>query len=137
MQKRGVPTKMNARNRPDIVSSAAMQTDEFDYVLPPDRIAQHPAPRRQDARMLIVDRLSGCLEHRQFNDFPSFLEPEDMLILNDTRVIPARMAGQKHPSGGRVEVFFLEDQGDEKWEALVRCSRRHDRGFRIGAVHSV
>ena len=103
---------MNARNGPDSVSSRAMRTELFDYVLPPDRIAQHPASRRQDARMLVVDRPSGRLAHRRFAEFPLLLEPEDVLILNDTRVIPARMVGRKHPSGGRVEVFFLEDQGN-------------------------
>lgn len=122
---------MNARNRPDIVSSPSMRTDAFDYVLPPDRIAQHPASRRQDARMLVVDRASGRLAHRQFTDFPSLFQPDDVLILNDTRVIPARMVGRKHPSGGRVEVFFLEDLGDGDWEALLRSSRRPRPGSTI------
>lgn len=78
--------------------------------------------------MLVVDRRSGRLDHRAFTDFPSFLRPDDVLILNDTRVIPARMEGRKHPSGGRVEVFFLEDMGDGEWEALLRSSRRPRSG---------
>lgn len=101
-----------------------MKTSDFDYYLPEELIAQHPAERREDARMMVVHRDSGCIEHRHVADMPDYLNEDDLLVLNDTKVIPARVYGKKAGSGGRVEVLFLEQLADGEWEVLLRASRR-------------
>lgn len=101
-----------------------MRTDLFDYELPPDLIAQEPAPVRDEARLLVVHRDTGRMEHRQIHHLPEYLNPTDALVLNDTRVIPARLLGVKGGSGGRVELLLLEASHDHEWEVLMRCSRR-------------
>lgn len=102
-----------------------MKTSDFDYELPEELIAQHPAPERSAARMMVLRRDSGTLEHRHFRDLPGYLEPRDLLVANDTRVLPCRVYGRKRASGGKVEIFFLEpvDGEDGVWEALIRASR--------------
>ncbi|MCC7353711.1 MAG: tRNA preQ1(34) S-adenosylmethionine ribosyltransferase-isomerase QueA [Anaerolineae bacterium] len=102
-----------------------MKTSEFDYELPPARIAQTPAEPRDAARLLVIDRrATGQLHHRHFRDLPEYLRPGDVLICNDSRVIPARLFGRKVPGGGRVEVFLLRRRDDRTWEALVRGRAR-------------
>ena len=101
-----------------------MKTSEFDYHLPPELIAQEPASRRDGSRMLVVHRETGALEHKDFHDLPSFLRKGDRLVLNNTRVYPARAIGHKEKTGGRVELLFLEAEGPEVWSALLRASRR-------------
>jgi S-adenosylmethionine:tRNA ribosyltransferase-isomerase len=106
-----------------------MKTALFDYDLPPDRIAQQPAEPRDSSRLLVLDRRSGAIEHRTFRDIGDYLRPRDLLIANDSRVIPARLHAHK-PTGGRVEVFLLcrlDDEG-RTWECLVR-----GRGLGTGA----
>ena len=104
-----------------------METAAFDYELPADRIAQVPVEPRDSARLL-VDRGKGhAPEHRTVADLPSLLQPGDLLVVNTTRVLPARLLLQK-PTGGAVEVFLLEPLGDGIWEALVRPSRRAPPG---------
>lgn len=100
-----------------------MRVDEFDYYLPPELIAQHPLPRRDDSRLLVVHRAAGNLEHRSFHDLPQYLRPGDVLVLNDTKVRPARLWGVRG-TGGKVEVLLLNPLGDDRWEALVRPGRR-------------
>jgi S-adenosylmethionine:tRNA ribosyltransferase-isomerase len=112
-----------------------MKLSEFDYALPPELIAQHPAHPRDSSRLLVLHRTDGRLEHRIFRDLPEYLTPQDVLVLNDTRVIPARLRGRK-PTGGTVEVLLLRplddpDAGDERWEALVRPGRRVGRGTKL------
>jgi S-adenosylmethionine:tRNA ribosyltransferase-isomerase len=77
-----------------------MNVADFDYDLPPGSIAQHPAPRRDRSRLLVLDRGSGRVDHRRFDDLPRLLRPGDLLVLNDTRVLPARLVGRKS-TGGR------------------------------------
>ena len=103
-----------------------MNVSEFDYDLPGNLIAQEPAPERDASRLLVLDRLGGRTEHLLFRDLPSLLQEGDLLVLNDTRVIPARLAAVK-PTGGRVEVLLLErltgdahDETRQQWRALVR-----------------
>ncbi|NLN16088.1 MAG: tRNA preQ1(34) S-adenosylmethionine ribosyltransferase-isomerase QueA [Firmicutes bacterium] len=100
-----------------------MKVDEFDYYLPPELIAQHPLPRRDDSRLLVVHRAGGALEHRRFHDLPQYLLPGDVLVINDTKVRPARLWGVR-PTGGKVEVLLLNPLGGDCWEALVRPGRR-------------
>ncbi len=106
-----------------------MKTALFDYDLPPDRIAQQPAEPRDSSRLLVLDRRTGAIEHRTFRAIGDYLRPDDLLIANDSRVIPARLFGHK-ATGGRVEVFLLcrlDDDG-RTWECLVR-----GRGLGAGA----
>ncbi|MCC6711962.1 MAG: tRNA preQ1(34) S-adenosylmethionine ribosyltransferase-isomerase QueA [Candidatus Dadabacteria bacterium] len=96
-----------------------MKTSDFDYDLPEERIAVRPLPGRQDSRLLVLDRGSGSLTHRKFLDLPGLLGPGDLLVLNDTRVIPARLYGRK-PSGAEIEVLLEEKAGDRTWKCIAR-----------------
>ncbi len=108
-----------------------MRLSDFDYTLPPDLIAQHPVEPRDAARLLVVDRATGRLEHRIFRDLPEYLRPDDVLVINDTRVIPARLRAHKN-TGGAVEVLLLRTAGDPGvWEVLLRPGRRARAGTRL------
>lgn len=100
-----------------------MDVADFDYPLPPQRIAQTPASHRADARLLVDRGPDARPDHRVVDDLPDLLEPGDLLVVNDTRVVPARLAMRK-PTGGAVEVLLLERLADGTWEAMVRGSRR-------------
>lgn len=106
-----------------------MRTDLFDYELPKRYIAQRPAEPRDSSRLLVLDRVSGRIEHRRFGEIGSFLRAGDVLVANDSRVVPARLRGRK-PTGGGVEIFLLRklDDGGREWHCLVR-----GRGLRVGA----
>lgn len=106
-----------------------MKTVDFDYELPPDLIAQHPSPVRTDARMMVVRRCDSTIEHRVIRELPAILRPGDLLVANDTRVIPARLCGVKEQTGGHAEVFLLEDVGSGKWSALCRASGKVRTGL--------
>ncbi len=109
-----------------------MRLDDLDYHLPEDRIAQVPAERREDARLLVLDRASGRRTHRGIVDLPDLLAPGDLLVLNDTRVVPARLRARR-ATGGQVEVFLLEPGAEPgTWEALVRAARSIRAGERLG-----
>ena len=101
-----------------------MLVDEFDYYLPEELIAQKPAEKRDTSRLLVVHRNSGALEHKHFFQLGDWIEPGDLLVFNDTRVIPARLWGRREPGGGRTEVLLLNDLDGERWEALVRPGRK-------------
>ncbi len=97
-----------------------MHIDELDYDLPQELIAQVPADRREDARLLAFDRASGALHHRRVQDLPDLLHPGDLLVANDTRVLPARLYAVRD-TGGHVEIFLLEEAAGGAWRALVRA----------------
>jgi S-adenosylmethionine:tRNA ribosyltransferase-isomerase len=96
-----------------------LKTSEFDYDLPPEYIAQTPLEPRDSSRLLVLDRTQERLEHAHFRDLGNYLRKGDVLVLNRTRVIPARLYARKIPSGGRVELLLLHPQGPLIWEALV------------------
>jgi S-adenosylmethionine:tRNA ribosyltransferase-isomerase len=96
-----------------------VRTADFDYYLPPEMIAQRPADPRDSSRLLILDRNKETLSHHTFRDLPDFLDPGDALVLNETRVIPARLHGHKIPTGGRAELLLLNRRSPQTWEALV------------------
>jgi S-adenosylmethionine:tRNA ribosyltransferase-isomerase len=96
-----------------------LHTDDFDYQLPYDRIAQRPAQPRDSSRLLLLDRASGRLEHHTFHQLPDLLRPGDALVLNETRVRPVRLHGRKTDGGGKVELLLLEKQTDVRWQAMV------------------
>lgn len=94
-------------------------SDFFDYDLPPHLIAQQPAARRDESRLLAVDRAAGTLAHRHFRDLPTLLAPGDLLVLNDTKVIPARLVGRRLSTGGKWEALYLAES-DGEWELLAK-----------------
>ena len=108
-----------------------MRTDELDYALPPELVAQRPAERRDDSRLL-VHRRDGAIEHRRFAELPQLLDPADLVVANTSRVRRARIAVRR-PGGGAGEVLLLEERGDGVWEALVRPSRRLRPGVKVHA----
>jgi S-adenosylmethionine:tRNA ribosyltransferase-isomerase len=101
-----------------------MRTDDFDFNLPPELIAQEPAAQRDESRMLVVHRESGQLEHRRFHHLPEYLRAGDLMVVNDTRVIPARLFARKDGTGGKVELLMLEETEPGIWAALLRTHRR-------------
>jgi S-adenosylmethionine:tRNA ribosyltransferase-isomerase len=115
------------------VSDVGMRTSELDYELPPELIAQRPPERRDESRLLVFDRATGKVEHRRFHDLPSQLVPESLVVVNDTRVLPARLSLER-PTGGRTEVLLLERVEGDVWEALARPTRRLRAGMTIGPV---
>jgi len=101
-----------------------LRTSDFDYALPQALIAQTPIEPRDTSRLLVVHRQSARLEHRSFSDLPDYLRPGDLLVANDSRVIPARLYAHKVPSGGRVEMLLLNKQDERTWEVLLKPGRR-------------
>jgi S-adenosylmethionine:tRNA ribosyltransferase-isomerase len=97
-------------------------TRDFDFTLPPESIAQQPVPRGE-SRLLVLDS-EGADRHRTVRDLPRLLRPGDLLVLNDTRVIPARLYGQRLPDGGKIEILLTEKIGERDWDALVKPGRR-------------
>lgn len=121
---------------------APVLTSDYDYVLPPELIAQHPPAERASARMLVLDRRDGSLRHGGFADLPTYLRAGDLVVVNDTRVFPARLQGRWTDTGGKVELLLLEPldppsgapDGTEscamRWEALCGSGRRKRAGLR-------
>lgn len=107
-----------------------MLVTDFDYELPQERIAQHPMEPRDHSRLLVVDKHTGAIEHKHFYDLPSYLKPGDVLVFNDTRVIPARLHGTKD-TGAHVEVFLLTRKNATDWEVLVRPGKKLQVGAKI------
>lgn len=101
-----------------------MNKSDFFYELPPERIAQEPVEPRDHSRMLVMDRGTGALEDRHFYDLPSFLKPGDCLILNDSRVLPARLYGRRKGTGAAVELLLLKPLGGDSWEVLAGPGRK-------------
>lgn len=108
-----------------------MRTSDFDYHLPQELIAQTPAEPRDASRLLAMDRRTGVTEHRQFTDIGEYLRPGDLLVLNRSRVIPARLRGTRANSGGRVELLLLRQKSPGLWEALGKPGRRLRPGDRV------
>jgi S-adenosylmethionine:tRNA ribosyltransferase-isomerase len=108
-----------------------VRTDDFDYELPSGLIAQHPADPRDSCRLMVVDRRSGQVDHRVFSDIGEYLRPGDLLVVNDTRVLPARLRGAKLETGGAAEVLLLRERYTGAWECLVKPGRRIKPGARL------
>lgn len=107
-----------------------MKTQDFWYDLPEELIAQTPLEKRDNSRLLALSRESGTIEHRHFYDIIDYLRPGDCLVMNDSRVLPARLLGHR-PTGGAVEVLLLRDLGDKKWECLVKPGRKMQVGSTV------
>jgi len=108
-----------------------VRLEDYDYELPPDRIARHPVERRDESKLLVVERSSGQFHHRRFREIGGFLRGGDLLVLNDSRVIPARLYARRHPGGGRVEVFLVNEVAPLLWRALVRPGKKIQKGERL------
>jgi S-adenosylmethionine:tRNA ribosyltransferase-isomerase len=107
-----------------------LKVSEFDYVLPLDLIAQRPSPVRDESRLMVLNRQTGEIRHRTFKDITEYLTPSDILVLNDTKVIPARLFGKKK-TGGKLEVLLLRRITDNAWEALVNPAKGAGVGVEI------
>ena len=107
-----------------------MKTSDFYYDLPEELIAQTPLRKRDTSRLLALDRRTGEIAHRHFYDILDYLNPGDCLVMNDSRVLPARLLGHR-PTGGAVEVLLLRDLGDKKWECLVKPGRKMQVGNEV------
>ena len=101
-----------------------MKTDDFDFELPEELIAQHPISKRDESRMMVLDRNNGNIEHKNFFDIIDYLEEGDTLVLNDTKVIPARLFGVKEETNAHVELLLLKNIENDNWECLVKPAKR-------------
>ncbi|MFH1313771.1 MAG: tRNA preQ1(34) S-adenosylmethionine ribosyltransferase-isomerase QueA [Candidatus Eisenbacteria bacterium] len=108
-----------------------MRTDDFEYHLPDGLIAFMPAERREASRLLVLDRAAGVISHAQFKNIADYLEAGDLLVINDTKVIKARLLGRKEATGGKVEILLVREVGDGRWEALVSPSRKLKSGAEV------
>jgi S-adenosylmethionine:tRNA ribosyltransferase-isomerase len=109
----------------------AMQTADFDFLLPPELIAQSPAPQRDESRLLVLHRADRRIEHRQFRDLLEFLRAGDVLVLNNSRVVPARLRGVNAKSGGKFEMLLLEENAPNDWWAMLRPGKNARIGTQI------
>ena len=101
-----------------------MRTSDFDYDLPPELIAQHPAPSRDQSRLLAFHRATGQIEHRRFPDLPDYLRAGDVLVLNNSKVIPARLRGVNARTGSEFELLLFEENSLNDWWAMMRPAKR-------------
>lgn len=108
-----------------------MELKEFYYFLPEELIAQEPIVNRQESRLLVLEKGCGQITHKSFEDAVNYLEEGDCLVLNDTKVIPARLYGTKVGSGGKIEFVLLKKLGQDMWEVLVRPGRRTKKGVKV------
>jgi len=108
-----------------------VRTADFNFDLPPELIAQHPAARRDASRMLVLQRTDGSLDHRQFRDLPGYFRAGDVLVLNNSRVIPARLHGANARTGGHFEMLLLEENARNDWWAMLRPGKRARPGTQI------
>ncbi|MBV9960539.1 MAG: tRNA preQ1(34) S-adenosylmethionine ribosyltransferase-isomerase QueA [Acidobacteria bacterium] len=108
-----------------------MLISDFDYELPEELIAQHPLERRDASRMLVLERAAERFEDQSFASFPSYVRAGDVVVVNNTRVFPARLYGRREPSGGRVELFLIREQEPGVWETLARPARRLKAGTQL------
>ena len=122
---------VNCHRPPCSVTLTRMRTADFHFNLPPELIAQQPAARRDGSRLLVLQRKSGKMEHRQFPDLLEFLNPGDVLVLNNSRVIPARLHGKNSQTGGKFEMLLLEEVAANDWWAMMRPGKRAQIGTQI------
>lgn len=108
-----------------------LKKHDFYFELPEELIAQHPLKKREESKMMVLDKETGMIEHRKFKEVIEYLSKGDCLVLNDTRVIPARLLGQREDTGAKVEFLLLKKVGDNRWETLVKPGKKAKIGSRI------
>lgn len=109
-----------------------MSTEDFDYELPKELIAQTPLNKRDEAKLMVLDKETGEIEHKKFYDILDYLNPGDALVINDTKVIPARIIGEKISTGAVIELLLLKDTGEDIWECLAKPQKR----LKVGTIIS-
>ena len=97
-----------------------MRTVDFDYLLPPELVAQTPAPKRDESRLMVLSRLGGSIQHRKFGEVLEYFRAGDVLVLNDSRVIRARLRGRNVKTGGEFEILLLEEMSPNDWWVMLR-----------------
>jgi S-adenosylmethionine:tRNA ribosyltransferase-isomerase len=110
-----------------------MKLSEFDFPFDSSLIAAHPSLPRDHARLLVLQRLARSIAHRRVDDLPDLLQPGDLLVVNNTKVLPSRVSGRKRPSGAEVEILFVKDLGDAIWEVLIKGTLRPGQIIDMGA----
>ena len=118
--------------QPERATETQFAIEAYDYKLPPELIAQTPIEPRDSSRLMVIHRETGVIEHHMFHELPALLSPRDLLVVNRSRVIPARLLGRKLPGGGGVEILLLRRREGGVWDALVRPGRRLMVGTRVG-----
>ncbi len=108
-----------------------MKLSDFNYELPEELIAQDPLLKRSDSRLMVLNRADGSIEHKHFRDIKDYLNPGDCLVINDTKVLPARLIGSKEGTGASIEVLLLKRHDDKTWETLVKPGKKARPGARI------
>ena len=108
-----------------------MHINDFDYDLPKELIAQTPAEKRDNSRLMVVDRTSGEIAHKHFYDIVDYLKPSDCLVLNNSKVLPARLFGVKEGTGAKVEFLLIKRVEGDVWESMVRPGKRLKVGDRV------
>src|SRR6266446_3865303 len=119
----------------NLLTPCAMRTVDFDYALPEELIAQTPAVQRDQSRLLVLHRDTGKIEHRVFSDLLEYLRSGDVMVLNNSRVIPARLRGVNVITGGHFELLLLEENAVNDWWVMLRPGRRARAGTRIALQH--
>jgi S-adenosylmethionine:tRNA ribosyltransferase-isomerase len=117
-----------------VITELLMKTDDFDYTLPPELIAQNPIEPRDHSRLMVLNRENGSIESRRFFEIVDLLRPGDVMVFNDSRVIPARLTGRRPVSGGKVEILLLRRKEANIWEALARPARRLQVGATVEII---
>ncbi len=120
---------LETRNAND--ETSPMRTADFNFDLPPELVAQHPSPERGESRLLVLHRKQNCIEHKQFPDLLNYLKPDDVLVLNNSRVIPARLHGINAKTGGKFEMLLLEENAPNDWWMMVRPGKNARIGTEI------
>jgi S-adenosylmethionine:tRNA ribosyltransferase-isomerase len=108
-----------------------MKVDMFDFHLPENLIAQVPLKNREESRLMVLDKQTGSINHEVFKNITSYLKPGDCLVLNDTKVLPARLFGTKDDTGAKIEVLLLKQENGDSWETLVKPAKRIKEGSKI------
>lgn len=108
-----------------------MKTSDFNFALPPELIAQDPLEDRSSSRLMVLDRKTGQITHRIFHDITDYLHPGDCLVINDTKVIPARLIGQKEETGAQIEILLLKRKEKDVWETLVKPGKKCRPGAKV------
>ena len=101
-----------------------MKTDDFNFDLPEELIAQHPLKKRDESKLMILDRKDGSIEHKVFSNIIDYLDKGDVLVLNDTKVMPARLFGIKDKTGASIELLLLKSLENGRWQCLVKPAKR-------------
>lgn len=114
-----------------VLREGEMKTSEFDYYLPQELIAQDPVEQRDCSRLLVIDRKTGKREHKIFHDIIDYLNPGDCLVINNTKVIPARLIGEREGTGGKIELLLLKRMENNIWETLVKPGKKAKKGSRF------